>query len=73
MDAKQFLEERMKVWCSDREKWESENLSYRPSMQKYEVQAVADRNGRPCVVTVYYDNKKEAKKLKKGDIIDGNN
>lgn len=49
------------------------SIIYRPSMQKYEVQAVADRNGRPCVVTVYYDNKKEAKKLKKGDIIDGNN
>ena len=48
------------------------SIIYRPSMQKYEVQ-VADRNGRPCVVTVYYDNKKEAKKLKKGDIIDGNN
>lgn len=31
MDAKQFLEERMKVWCSDREKWESEKLSLLPS------------------------------------------
>ena len=31
MDAKQFLKERMKVWCSDREKWESENLSLLPS------------------------------------------
>lgn len=31
MDAIQFLEERMKVWCSDREKWESENLSLLPS------------------------------------------
>lgn len=48
------------------------SILYRARMQKYEVQAVADRNGHPCVVTVYYDNKKEAKKLKKGDIIDGN-
>lgn len=31
MDAKQFLKERMKVWCSDREKWESEKLSLLPS------------------------------------------
>lgn len=31
MDAKQFLEERMKVWCSNREKWESEKLSLLPS------------------------------------------
>lgn len=45
---------------------------YRARTNKYEVQAVADRNGRPCVVTVYYDNKKEARKLKKGDVIDGN-
>lgn len=49
------------------------SVLYRARTNKYEVQAVADRNGRPCVVTVYYDNKKEAKKLKKGDIIDGNN
>lgn len=48
------------------------SVLYRARTNKYEVQAVADRNGRPCVVTVYYDNKKEAKKLKKGDIIDGN-
>lgn len=48
------------------------SILYRARTNKYEVQAVADRNGRPCVVTVYYDNKKEAKKLKKGDIIDGN-
>lgn len=27
MDAKQFLEERMKVWCSNREKWESGDFS----------------------------------------------
>lgn len=31
MDAKQFLEERMKVWCSDREKWESEKLALLPN------------------------------------------
>lgn len=49
------------------------SVLYRARTNKYEVQAVADRNGRPCVVTVYYDNKKEAKKLQKGDIIDGNN
>lgn len=49
------------------------SVLYRARTNKYEVQAVADRDGRTCVVTVYYDNKKEAKKLKKGDIIDGNN
>lgn len=48
------------------------SVLYRARTNKYEVQAVADRNGRPCVVTLYYDKKKEAKKLKKGDIIDGN-
>lgn len=48
------------------------SILYRARKQKYEVKAVADTNGRPCVVTLYYDNKKEAKKLKKGDIIDGN-
>ena len=38
-----------------------------------EVQAVAEKNGRPCVITLYYRNEKEARKLKKGDVIDGNN
>lgn len=31
MDAIQFLEERMKVWCSNRKEWERDNLSLLPS------------------------------------------
>jgi hypothetical protein len=49
------------------------SVLYRARTNKYEVQAVAEKNGRPCVITLYYRNEKEARKLKKGDVIDGNN
>lgn len=49
------------------------SVLYRARSNKYEVQAVAEKNGRPCVITLYYRNEKEARKLKKGDVIDGNN
>lgn len=49
------------------------SVLYRARTNKYEVQAVAEKNGRTCVITLYYRNEKEARKLKKGDVIDGNN
>lgn len=49
------------------------SVLYRARTNKYEVQAVTEKNGRPCVITQYYRNEKEARKLKKGDVIDGNN
>lgn len=49
------------------------SVLYRARTNKYEVQAVAEKNGRSCVITLYYRNEKEARKLKKGDVIDGNN
>ena len=49
------------------------SVLYRARTNKYEVQAVVEKNGRPCVITLYYRNEKEARKLKKGDVIDGNN
>lgn len=48
------------------------SVLYRARTNKYEVQAVAEKNGRPCVITQYYKNEEEARKLKKGDVIDGN-
>ena len=43
------------------------SVLYRARTNKYEVQAVAEKNGRPCVITLYYRNGKEARKLKKGE------
>lgn len=35
------------------------SVLYRARTNKYEVQAVAEKNGRPCVITLYYRNEKK--------------
>lgn len=48
------------------------SILYRARTQKYEVRAIVKTKGHPSVITLYYKTSEEAKKLKKGDIIDGN-